>query len=141
MTQPHTDLIAPAEEPLVAQSLDVSLTVRDLPASIAWYRDALGFAVDREHRREERLIAASLHAGAVRILLGQDDGKKGLDRVKGEGFSFQLTTIQNIDAIAARVRAHGGTIDTEPADMRGARAFRLRDPDGFRITVSAPRGA
>jgi catechol 2,3-dioxygenase-like lactoylglutathione lyase family enzyme len=125
----------------VAQSLEVSLTVRDLAASVAWYRDVIGFSIDREYSREGRLFAVALSAGPVRILLGQDDGAKGQDRVKGDGFSLQFTTPQSVDAIAARIRAHGGTLDTEPADMWGTRAFRLRDPDGFRLTISAPRPA
>jgi len=126
-------------EELVAQSLEASLTVRDLPASLAWYRDVVGFSVDREFSRDGRLFAVSLRAGSVRLLLGQDDGAKGVDRVKGEGFSLQLTTPQDIDAIARRIKEHGVTLDTEPADLWGTRAFRVRDPDGFRFTFSAPR--
>jgi len=125
----------------IAQSLDASLTVADLARSVAWYRDVLGFAVDREHRREDRLFAVSLRAGVARILLTQDNGAKGLDRVKGEGFSLQFTTKQDIDAIAERVRAQGVVLDTEPFDAHGVRAFRLRDPDGFRFTVSSERKA
>ena len=128
-------------EGFVAQSLEASLTVRDLQASLAWYRDVVGFAVDREFSRDGRLFAVSLRAGAVRLLIGQDDGAKGLDRVKGEGFSLQLTTPQSVDAVADRIRSRGGTLETEPADMWGTRAFRVRDPDGFRFTISAPRQA
>ena len=128
-------------EVFLAQSLGASLTVRDLPASVAWYRDVVGFTVDREYRRDGQLLAVALRAGAVRILLGQDDGAKGLDRVKGEGFSLLLTTAQSVDAVAARIKARGGVLEMEPADMWGARAFRMRDPDGFRFTISSPRDA
>jgi uncharacterized glyoxalase superfamily protein PhnB len=128
----------PAAEPFVARSLDAALTVRDLAASVAWYRDVLGFAVDREHRRDDRLIAVRLRAGSVLILLGQDDGAKGTDRIKGEGFSLRLTTLQDIDALANGIKARGGSLESEPADAWGTRAFRLCDPDGFRFTVSAP---
>jgi uncharacterized glyoxalase superfamily protein PhnB len=131
---------APADA-FVARSLEASLTVRDLAASVAWYCDLVGFTVDREYRRDGQLRAVALRAGAVRLLLGQDDGAKGLDRVKGEGFSLQLTTAQDVDALAARIRARGGALETEPADAWGARAFRLRDPDGFRFTISSPRDA
>lgn len=126
-------------ETLRARSLDASLTVKDLQTSLAWYRDVLGFTVDREHARDGKLVAVSLKAGVARILIVQDDGAKGLDRVKGDGFSLQLTTAQNVDEIANRVKARGGTLDLEPTDMFGARAFRLRDPDGFRFTISSPR--
>ena len=125
----------------VALSLEAALTVRDVAASLAWYRDVVGFAVDREHRRDDRLFAVSVRAGAVRLLLRQDDGAKGPDRVKGEGFSLQLTTPQDIDAIAARIVARGGALDDAPFDAFGVRAFRLRDPDGFRFTISSPRSA
>ena len=128
-------------EALIAQSLEAALTVSDLVASVAWYRDVLGFAVDREHQRDGKLLAVSLRAGAVRILLGQDDGARGADRVKGSGFSLQLTTSQSIDEIAARIRSSGGTLDSEPFDAYGVGAFRLRDPDGFRFTISSPREA
>jgi uncharacterized glyoxalase superfamily protein PhnB len=133
MTEDHS------ADALVAQSLEASLTVRDLAASLAWYRDVLGFAVDREHRRDDTLFAVSLRAGAVRLLLRLDDGAKGTDRSKGEGFSLQLTTPQDVDAIAARIQARGGALETAPFEAWGVRAFRLRDPDGFRFTISSPR--
>lgn len=124
-----------------AERLEASLTVRDLAASAGWYRDVVGFSVAREYRRDERLIAVAMQGGAVELLLVQDDGTKGLDRPKGEGFSLQLTTTQPIDALAARITARGGVLETPPFTMAGKRAFRLRDPDGFRFTISSPRGA
>jgi uncharacterized glyoxalase superfamily protein PhnB len=128
--------------PFTATTLGVSLTATDLPASIAWYRDVIGFTVDQEYVREGTLRAAALRAGDVRILLNQDDGARGWDRVKGEGFSLSFTTPDSIDDIANRIRARGGKLDTEPADMPwGVRMFRLRDPDGYRLSISSPRGA
>jgi uncharacterized glyoxalase superfamily protein PhnB len=125
--------------PLSAQSLEASLTVADLRHSVEWYRDVLGFTIDREFERGGRLFATSLRAGVVRILLTQDDGAKGFDRAKGEGFSLQATTAQNIDFLAARAKQAGARLDTEPVDAWGARIFRLRDPDGFRWVISSQR--
>jgi len=126
---------------LLAQSLEAALTVKDLEASVTWYTSVFGFAMDRRHERGGRLIAVSLRAGAVRLLLTQDDGAKGLDRAKGEGFSLQITTTQDVDALAARIKERGWTLDTEPFSMPHTRAFRLRDLDGFRFTVSTPPAA
>lgn len=127
-------------EPLLADSLEASLTVKDLGQSTRWYTDVLGFAVDRRHEREGKLIAVSLQAGAVRLLLTQDDGAKGPDRTRGEGFSLQITTSQSIDAVAAGIRSQGGILDIEPTTAPwGARFIRFRDPDGFRFTLSSPR--
>lgn len=128
-----------APEPFHAKSLSASLTVTDLQASLAWYRDVLGFTVAREFERAGTPFAASLRAGAVPLLITQDDSAKGSDRVRGEGFSLQLTTAQNIDELAAQIHARGGTLDSEPTDVWGARVFRLRDPDGFKLVISSER--
>lgn len=125
-------------EQLQGDSLDASLTVKNLEQSATWYVDVLGFSEDRRYEREGRLLAISLRAGAVRLLLSQDDGAKGLDRTKGEGLSLQITTQQNADALADHIKKLGWTLDTEPVTMpHGVRAFRLRDPDGFRFTISS----
>jgi uncharacterized glyoxalase superfamily protein PhnB len=126
-------------ESFQANTLSASLTVRDLQMSLAWYRDVLGFTVARTFERAGTQFAASLRAGAVPILLTQDDGARGSDRVKGEGISLQLTTGQNADELARRIKARGGTLESEPADGWGARVFRLRDPDGFKLVISSER--
>ncbi|WP_420128660.1 VOC family protein [Longimicrobium sp.] len=127
-------------EPFHAQGLAASLTVKDLEQSVAWYHRVVGFAVDQRMERDGQLRAVAVRAGDVRLLLNQDDGAKGWERAKGEGISLNITTAQDVDALAARIRAGGGTLDSEPADMPwGVRAFRVRDPDGFRIAFSSPR--
>jgi uncharacterized glyoxalase superfamily protein PhnB len=129
----------PPSHPFTAMTLGVSLTANDLGASVTWYRDVLGFTVEREYERAGVVFAARLRAGAVVILVTQDNGAKGENRVKGEGFSLQFTTTQNVDDLAERVKACGVTLDTEPADAWGSRVFRLRDPDGFRLVISSER--
>jgi uncharacterized glyoxalase superfamily protein PhnB len=128
-------------EPLHGDSLDASLTVTNLERSATWYATILGFTVDRRHERDGQLIAVSLKAGAVRLLLSQDDGAKGLNRAKGEALSLRITTRQDIDALAASIKAQGVTLDTDPMSAHGYRIFRLHDPDGFRFTVSSPHAA
>jgi uncharacterized glyoxalase superfamily protein PhnB len=124
-----------------ARSLSAALTVKDLQTSLRWYRDIVGFTVDQEHEREGVLRAISLKAGDVRLLIGQDDGAKGSDRAKGEGFSLMITTAQDVDQVARRIEERGGTLEMQPTDTPwGARALRIVDPDGFRITItSEPR--
>ena len=127
---------------LQGTALSVSFTVKDLTASIGWYRDVLGFTVSQEYQRDGAVRAASMTAGSVRILLNQDDGAKGWTRVKGEGFAVQVTTEQSIDAIADRAKANGANLDLEPTDTPwGARLFRITDPDGFKLSISSPRRA
>ncbi|MBC7841643.1 MAG: VOC family protein [Gemmatimonadaceae bacterium] len=122
-----------------AIELAASLTVADLPSSLRWYRDVIGFAVDKEHERDGVLRAVALRAGQVRLLLTQDNGAKGEQRTKGEGFSLQFTTRDDIDALAAGVVARGGVLASDPADAFGARVFRVRDADGFLLVISSER--
>jgi len=127
-------------ESLRARSLQASLTVKDLQKSMEWYRDVVGFTVDEQHEREGKLMAVSLKAGTVRLLLGQDNGAKGWDRLKGEGFSLMLITSQDIDAIATRIKEAGGTLASEPTDMPwGQRVFRVKDLDGFVLVIASER--
>ncbi len=135
MTNTPTPRAAP--ESFRARALTASLTVNDLTKSLAWYRDVAGFTVDEKYEREGKVVAVTLKAGDVELLINQDDGAKGLNRVKGVGFSLQFTTVQDIDTLAEGIVARGGKLDTELTDMPwGARIFRLRDPDGFRMTFS-----
>lgn len=137
---PNADTLRAQPETFRARSLSASLTVNDLRRSLAWYRDVVGFIVDQEHERGGTLQGVSLKAGDVRILITQDDGAKGFDRVKGEGFSLMLTTAQSVDDIARRITERGGTLDSQPTDTPwGARVFRMRDPDGFKLVISSER--
>lgn len=125
-------------DPFLARTLSASLTVKDLERSLAWYQDVLGFIVDRKYEREGKLRAVALKAGDVLLLIGQDDGAKGWERVKGDGLSLTITTDQDVDAIAHRIKQRGGVLESEPADMpMGGRIFRLLDPDGFKFAISS----
>ena len=120
-----------------ARTISASLTVNDLGKSLAWYRDVVGFTVDEQYEHEGKPVGVSLKAGAVKMMLNQDDGAKG-QRVKGEGFSVYITTAQNVDELAARIKSAGVKLDTEPTDMPwGARVIRFRDPDGFRLVIAS----
>ncbi len=110
-------------EGLLADSLEASLTVQDLENSLAWYRDVLGFTVDRKHERGGKVIAVSLKAGAVRLLISQDDQARGRDRIKGQGMSLQLTTRENAEAGATRIKRAGGVL--ESGWLRGLRLWAL----------------
>ncbi len=114
-----------------------SFTVDDIDNSLAWYRDVLGFTLKERWEHDGRLMGAEMAAGSVTLYIGQDDWKKGRDRVKGEGFRMYCTTTQDVDAIAAQIRSRGGRLIEEPHDEPwGGRAFAVADPDGFKITIT-----
>jgi len=124
-----------------ATNLGCSITCKDLEASIRFYRDAIGFAVGQTYEHEGEVVAAVVTAGACNIVLNQDDGKLGWDRIKGQGFYLQINVAgaSDVDAAAARITAAGGALLSEPADREwGARMFQFNDPDGFKLGVSTP---
>jgi uncharacterized glyoxalase superfamily protein PhnB len=123
-----------------ARGLQASLTVKDIQKSMEWYRDVVGFTVDRTYERGGRVASVSLKAGNARILINQDDGAKGWERAKGDGISFMFTTVQDVDELADRIKRRGGTLELEPTDTPyGMRLIRLKDPDGFKFAIAKGR--
>ena len=121
---------------LSMRSASPGFTVNDLEKSLAFYRDVVGFAVEERWERDGKLAGVSLKAGDVTFMIGQDDWKKGRDRKKGEGFRIYCDTVHDVDKLAAKIKAKGGTLDTEPQDQPwGSRDFSLSDPDGFKLTI------
>lgn len=126
---------------LTATTLGCSLTCKELDASIRFYNEVLGLAVLQKYEREGQVVGAVIGAGDIRIVLNQDDGKLGWDRIKGQGFYLQINVAElaDVDAAAARIKAAGGTLLNEPADRPwGVRMFQFKDRDGFKIGVSTP---
>jgi len=120
-------------------SLAPSLTVNDLAQTMAWYCDILGFTVTQRWERDGEFVGAELQSGKAAIYVGRDDWQMGRDRVKGLGFRIYWYTDQNIDQLAARIKAKGGTLASEPKDEWGMRSFNLEDPTGYKITVGSNR--
>jgi uncharacterized glyoxalase superfamily protein PhnB len=126
---------------LNATTLGASLTCKALETSIRFYRDAIGFAVVQSYEHDGNVVAAVVEAGDCRLVLNQDDGKLGWDRIKGQGFYLQINVASaaDVDAAAARITAAGGTLLNEPGDRTwGVRMFQFTDPDGFKLGVSTP---
>jgi predicted lactoylglutathione lyase len=122
---------------LNAKSILMGLTVDDLGKSITFY-EALGFSVGQRWEQDGTLLGVMLQAGELELGLNQDDWKKGRNRQKGIGTRLNIETTQSIDEIAARVKAAGFALDSEPSDTEWkTRQFELTDPSGFKLTVSS----
>lgn len=125
-------------EMLRMRTAAIGLTVNDLQRSLAWYRDVLGLVVTDEWREEGRLQGVEMRSGTISIFLGQDNWKKGRERVKGEGIRIYGRTVQDVDELARGIKARGGVLSHEPkTEPWGERDFGLVDPDGFKITISS----
>jgi len=120
------------------QTITPFLTVNDLQASLAWYRDVLGFSLAEEYKMNDKVMGVRMQAASVQLMLGQDDFAKGRDRVKGVALRFYFQTDQDIDTLAAAVRERGGKLVQEPTDQPwGRRDFAVVDLDGFNISITS----
>lgn len=111
--------------------------VRDVAASIPFYRDRLGFEVV-----EERPDFAVVALGGAFLLLAQDTlyipagGMTGSDR--GLGMDVRIM-VAEVDVVYDQVRTAGVAIVHEIGDRDyGLRDFIIRDLDGFRLRFAAP---
>ena len=114
-----------------------SLTVDNLTQSLDFFT-GLGFEVEDRWEDNGVLRGAMLKAGEARLGLSQDDGKKGRDRLKGVGMRLYIEAADDIDQVAARAKAAGIALKTEPHDTEwGSRAFEVTEPSGFALTIAS----
>ena len=107
----------------------MSLQVRDVARSVAFYRDMLGFAVD-----QSRPAFALLRLGAVTL---------GLLRTRPDGVSpdtvhLELTT-DDLDALYTELRARGVSFHEPPHDAPWERTMATYDPDGYKVEFAQGR--
>ncbi len=119
---------------LTGRRMRSGLTVNDLDKSIRFYQ-ALGFEIQERWEREGTLVGVMLRAGDVQVAIGQDDWKKGKDRVKGLGARFWILTGQDLEALAERARKAGDP-NARAYEAWGRKVLDLTDPDGFAYTFS-----
>jgi uncharacterized glyoxalase superfamily protein PhnB len=130
-------IVATTQEALQISAIVPTITVDDLQKSIAFY-EALGFTVEERWEDNETLLGVMLRAGKSQVGLSQDDWQKGRERKKGVGMRLFMSTTQNVDEIAARAKAAGVRLDSEPHDTEWkSRAFEVTDPSGFLMTISS----
>jgi len=123
---------------LQGTSIMPSLTVNNLKESESFFT-ALGFEIEDRWEDNGKLMGLMIKGGNARLGLAQDDGKKGLDRVKGVGVRIYIEANGDIDAVAAHAKAAGVKLTKEPYDSEwGSRTFEVTEPSGFLLTIASP---
>jgi uncharacterized glyoxalase superfamily protein PhnB len=130
--------MADQQHALQGTTIMPSLTVNNLQESEKFFA-ALGFEIEDRWEENGKLMGLMLKGGNARLGLAQDDGKKGLNRVKGVGVRIYIEANGDINAVAARAKAAGVTLAKEPHDTEwGTRAFEVTEPSGFLLTIASP---
>ena len=110
----------------------ISLQVRNLPASRAFYTEILGLPVDE---RFDTADAVVFDTNSIPFALSQ--ARVNLDEAPQPGWGVTLwIDCDSVDDLHARLVANGTTIITPPYDSPFGRAFVFADPDGYRITAN-----
>jgi catechol 2,3-dioxygenase-like lactoylglutathione lyase family enzyme len=103
------------------------LTVRDIAASLAYYRDALGFAVTFEYGQPTFYVGLCRDEAAVHLIAASET-----QRVPGNG--ALCIFVKDVDAIHAELVARKAKVVKPPQDYDyGMRDFDVVDLDGNQI--------
>ena len=125
-----------------------AITVRDLAASLAYYRDGLGLDVTRVRDADGRTVADLALPGGRTWRLEEHPGVPRYPasaRPCDPGFAHLCLYVDDAATVTARLRAAGfGTRGDVVAITRGphagAEAVYAVDPDGFVVELYRPAG-
>src|SRR4051812_25868082 len=110
----------------------LSLQVRNLAASRAFYTEKLGFTIDERFNTPDFVLFDTNS-----IPLGLSEAKVNLDEAPKPGWGMTLwIDCDHVNELHAKLAADGITIITPPYDSPFGRAFVFADPDGYRITAN-----
>ena len=112
-----------------------TLAASDVARSSAWYQEVLGFADVFTLRGHDGspMLAHLRWCVYADVLLVPARG-----RIDGAGVSLNFATV-DIDESASRIRARGAEIHEGPVVRPwNARDLVMLDPDGYRLTFTAP---
>lgn len=116
------------------------LNVNDVDASVAFYKDKLGFKHVMSMSPEGKNVFAIVnfsHGSDFGLNLNTDEGTKSAGFAAGVQFMVYLPDDRSIDDYYEQVSANGVTIDEELADTYwGDRAFTIHDPSGYMLTFA-----
>jgi lactoylglutathione lyase len=137
------------------------LTVRDLPRSLAFYRDVLGMEVLFEQEKEGGYLAAIVgypdaHVRMAHLAFPGDDHRLELfeyvaPEPRGEpgeprdvGITHVCLRVDDVDALVDRLQRAGATFFSAPVVVdtganAGGRGVYLRDPEGVILELFQPR--
>lgn len=117
------------------------LLVRDTLASLAFYRDRLGFTVTHQDDPDEPAFGIVQRGGAM--LMFKDVGVPAVPNLERHEWARwdAYLYVPDPDALAAEFLSRGIEFSAPLKDSPdgGLRGFELRDPDGYVLFFGRPR--
>jgi len=110
----------------------ISLQVRDLSASRAFYIEMLGLTEDTRFSAPDFVL---FDTNSIPFALRE--AKANVDDAQQPGWGMTLwIDCDHVNELHAKLEAAGTTILTPPYDGPFGRTFVFADPDGYRITAN-----
>ena len=112
--------------------------VFDMPSSLRFYRDVLGFEIIQTSGEEgDEVWWAQLRLGEAVLMLntayeaGERPETPDPSRVAGHGDTALYFDYPDVDGIYAHLRGRGVPVEEPVTTHYGARQLLLKDPDGY----------
>lgn len=114
------------------------LQVFDMPASVHFYRDVLGFEVVQTSQREgDQFDWGLLRLNDAEVMLNtayeQDDRPEMPDakRIAAHQDTGLFFACPDVDAVYRHLRSHGVDVEEPKVAPYGMKQLYVRDPDGY----------
>ncbi len=117
------------------------LNVVDVASSIAFYSDALGFALENKFESEGRIRWARVSCDGVALMLNEHGEERAARTARhGHRDVVLYVSVGNADELHAHLLAKGFAPGELNDEAYGLRQFQLRDPDGYEMAITSPLG-
>jgi uncharacterized glyoxalase superfamily protein PhnB len=128
-----TDLLKTYRARQTVREVASLLFVRDIIASVAFYRDKLGFTQTAAWEPDGKLAWCRMQRGAAAIMLQQDcPDEDGPAEGRGRGVVFYFNC-DDADKMHADFIARGLKLSAPATAFYGMRQVSLNDPDGYSL--------
>lgn len=130
--------------PLVLRGLCPLLQVFDMPASLRFYRDVLGFAVVESSGPGDDVGWVWLRQGETELMLNTayDEGQRPAApdpaRVAAHRDTGIFIGCEDLDAAHAHLVAHGIAAEPPTVAPYGMKQLPVLDPDGYQLCFQWP---
>ena len=119
------------------RSVTALLEVFDMPTSIAFYRDILGFEIIQSSGEDFYWAMLKLGGATLMLNTAYDEGERPPEadpgRVSGHADTELFFDCPNIDEVYAHLCAKGCDVRRPETTDYGMRQVWAKDPDGFQI--------
>jgi catechol 2,3-dioxygenase-like lactoylglutathione lyase family enzyme len=126
------------------QGLTPLIQVFDMPASVAFYRDVLGFEIAMQSRPGEHFDWAWLRKGTASLMLNtayeadQRPARPDPARIAGHGDTGLFFDCADLDSAYEYLRSRGVAAKKPETRVYGMRQMYVTDPDGYELCFQHP---